>query len=117
MIKGITQTGKYTIVSGGNSANPYISPGAVGAGMVRWNSNMNYMEVNDGNMWKPIEANYASVGLTNEAESLLDWARQKREEELSMAEMMEKYPALKKARDNYDLIWNLVKDEQHKDTV
>ena len=117
MIKGITQTGKYTLVSGGNSTNPYISPGAVGAGMLRWNPNINCMEVNDGNMWKSIEGNYASVGLTNEAESLLDWARQKRQEELSMAEMMEKYPALKKARDNYDLIWNLVKDEQHKDTV
>jgi hypothetical protein len=117
MIKGISPTGRYTLVSGGNSANPYISPGAAGAGMLRWNPNTNCMEVNDGNMWKPIETNYASVGLTPEAESLLDWARQKRQEELSMAEMMEKYPALKKARDNYDLIWNLVKDEQRKDTI
>jgi hypothetical protein len=117
MIKGITQTGKYTLVSSGNSTNPYISPGAVGAGMLRWNPNINCMEVNDGNMWKTIETNYASVGLTPEAESLLDWARQKRQEEQTMSKMMEKYPALKKARDNYDLIWNIVKDEQHKDTI
>jgi hypothetical protein len=117
MIKGITQTGKYTIVSGGTSTDPYISPGAMGAGMVRYNSNMNCMEVNDGNSWRQLGMNYASVGLTPEAESLLDWARQKQQEELSVAAMMEKYPALKKARDNYDLIWNLIKDEQHKNSL
>jgi hypothetical protein len=60
---------------------------------------------------------FANVELTPEAESLLDWARQKRQEEQSITEMMEKYPALKKARDNYELIWNLVKDEQYKNSV
>jgi hypothetical protein len=78
---------------------------------------MNTMEVNDGVSWKTLDTNYASVGLTPEAESLLDWAKKKQAEEQSMAEMMERYPALKKARDNYELIWNIVKDEQHKDTL
>ncbi len=117
MIKGITPTGRYTIVSGGNSINPYISPGAAGAGMVRYNPNMNCMEVNDGNSWITLGMNYASVGLTPEAESLLDWARQKQQEEQAIQTMIDKYPALKKAKDNYDLIWNLIKDEQHKNSV
>ena len=117
MIKGISPSGRYTVVSGGNVTNPYISPGSAGAGMLRWNPNMNTMEVNDGVSWKTLDTNYASVGLTPEAESLLDWAKKKQAEEQSMAEMMERYPALKKARDNYELIWNIVKDEQHKDTL
>lgn len=116
MISGIVPNGKYVTVSGGTS-NPYISPGAVGAGMVRWNSNMNCMEVSDGNSWKLLTAGSASIGLSGEAEMLLDWAREKRAEEQQMQEMMDKYPALKKARDNYDLIWNLVKDEQYKNSV
>ena len=116
MIGGIMPNGRYVTVSGG-TPNPYISPGAVGAGMVRWNPNMNCMEVSDGNSWKTLSAGQVSVGLTGEAESLLDWARQKRDEEQQMQAMMDKYPALKKARDNYDLIWNLVKDEQYKDTI
>ncbi len=37
--------------------NPYISPGASGAGMLRWNSGMNCMEVNDGNSWQQTKQN------------------------------------------------------------
>jgi hypothetical protein len=111
MINGITSNSRYITVSDGSSTNPYISPGAVGAGMMRWNSNMNCMEVNDGNSWKTLGMSYASVGLTGETESLLDWAREKRMEEQRLQEMMEKYPALKKAKDNFDILLNLVKDD------
>ena len=51
MIKNISGS-KYIMVSNSGSSDPYISPGSVGAGMLRWNPNMNCMEVNDGNMWK-----------------------------------------------------------------
>lgn len=111
MISGITSNSRYITISDGGSNNPYISPGAVGAGMMRWNPNMNCIEVNDGNSWKTISSNYASVGLTGETEMLLDWAREKRMEEQRLQEMMEKYPALKKAKDNFDILLNLVKDD------
>jgi len=114
MINGITQGGRYITVSGGSGSNPYISPGAVGAGMLRWNPNMNCMEVSDGNNWKTLSMDYASVSLTSEAESLLDWARQKRNDELRLQEMMEKYPGLKKAKENFDLMLNIVKDDYEK---
>lgn len=117
MIKNITGGGKYVIVNGGTSSPLYISPGAVGAGMMRYNPNTSNIEISDGNSWREMGSSYTSVGLTSEAESLLDWAQQKRSEEQQMQSMIEKYPALKKARDNYDLIWNIVKDEQFKDSV
>jgi hypothetical protein len=72
---------------------------------------MNCIEVNDGNSWKPLGASFASVGLTAETETLLDWAREKRTEEHRLQEMMEKYPALKKAKDNFEIVLNLVKDD------
>lgn len=102
MIKGITPNGKYIIVSGGSPSSTYISPGSVGAGMIRWNSNMSCMEVNDGNMWKTIEMNYASVGLSPEAESLLDWARKKRDEEVALQALAKKNSAVKIALDNLE---------------
>jgi hypothetical protein len=111
MINGITTGGRYITVSGGSGSNPYISPGSVGAGMLRWNPNMNCMEVSDGNIWKTLSMDYASVSLTPEAESLLDWARQKKQEEQSLEAMMEKYPGLKKAKENFDLMLNIVKDD------
>ncbi len=100
MIKGITQTGKYTVVSGGTSSNPYISPGAAGAGMVRWNPNMHQLEVNDGNSWQQISMNFATVGLTVEAELLLDWAREKMREEQEMKRLAEHHPAVAIAIEN-----------------
>jgi len=100
MIKGITQSGRYTVVSGGTASNPYISPGATGAGMVRWNPNMSQLEVNDGNNWQSIAMSFASVGLTSEAESILDWARNKMREEFEMKALAEQHPAVKIALEN-----------------
>ena len=102
MIKGINPNGKYITVSGGSPSSTYISPGSVGAGMIRWNSNMSCMEVNDGNIWKTIEMNYASVGLSPEAESLLDWARKKRDEEVALQALAKKNSAVKIALDNLE---------------
>lgn len=114
MIKGITG-GKYIMVSGGSSSDPYISPGTVGAGMVRYNSNMNCMEVNDGNMWKQMGASYASIALDAEAESLLNWAKQERDKQRLREKRIQENPALKKAyeailraEENYDMLDKIV---------
>jgi len=87
MIKGINSSNRYISISGGSPAAPYISPGAAGAGMLRWNPNMNQMEVNDGNSWIGISMNYASIELTPETESLLEWARKKRDQEKNWYEL------------------------------
>jgi hypothetical protein len=116
MIKGITG-GRYITVVGGSSTDPYISPGAMGAGMVRYNSNMNCMEVNDGNMWKQLGVNYANVELTGEAQYILDWAKQKMAEEKQLDELCEKYPGLRKARDNYETFLALVRSESVPESI
>ena len=117
MIKGITG-GRYVLVSGGSSDNPYISPGSVGAGMVRYNPNMNCMEVNDGNMWKTLGMSYATVALNAEAESLLDWARQQRDQQQLREKRIQENPALKKAYEaiqraeaNFDILDKIIGDD------
>ena len=111
MINGINSSSRYITVTGGSNSGPYISPGSSGAGMVRWNSNMNQLEVNDGNTWLTLSINNVSVDMTPEAERLLDWAREKRDEEAKLNAMMEQYPALRKAKENFDLMLNIVKDD------
>lgn len=111
MINGIVSNSRYLHVNGGSPNQPYISPGAAGAGMVRFNPNMNQLEVNDGNTWIPFSGSYASIELTPEMEMLLDWAREKQQEDLKLQAMMEQYPALKKAKENFDVVLNLVKDD------
>lgn len=104
MIKGISQSGRYINISGGTGSAPYISPGSAGAGMVRWNPNMGQLEVNDGSIWLALSANYASIGLTDEAIRLLDWANKKMIEELQMTALADKHPAVAIALENLNKV-------------
>lgn len=118
MIKGINSNGRYLTVSGGSPSSTYISAGAVGSGMMRYNGNMNCIEVNDGSMWKQLESSYATVNLSPEAESLLEWARLERTKQRVLEERIEQNPALKKAyeavlraQENFDMLDRIVGDD------
>jgi len=86
MIKGINSQGRYTMVTGGGPMTTYVNTnsGNQGVGNMRFNTSTQNFEVYDGHTWVMINSAYTSVGLTNEAESLLDWARQKRDEEMAL---------------------------------
>jgi uncharacterized protein YqfA (UPF0365 family) len=83
-------------VNGGGASN-YINnySGAQGVGNLRFNTTNQNMEVWDGTTWQILSMSYATVGLNSEAESLLDWAKQKREEEMAWKELAEKNQAVK----------------------
>jgi hypothetical protein len=108
MIKGVTANGKYMQITGGSPLTCYFSPGAQGAGQMRYNTNSNVMEVWDGVAWKELSSGYTSVGLSSEAESLLDWARKKRDEEQYLETMSEKYPIIKDLKQQLDMAVALV---------
>jgi hypothetical protein len=112
MIKSVNSSGRYIQIGGGIPMAPYFSPGAQGAGQMRFNTNSNNIEVWDGVAWKEISNNYASVGLTSEAESLLDWARTKRDEDMRFKNLMESHPGLKDLKEKLDLMTLLVSKEQ-----
>jgi hypothetical protein len=121
MIKGINSSGRYLTVSGGSpSTSTYISPGAVGSGMMRYNGNTNCIEVNDGNSWIQLQSNYATVELTPDGESLLEWARKERDKQWARDERIRKNPALQKAYEaiiraeaNFDILDKIVGETQH----
>jgi len=52
MIKSITSSSPYITVTGGSPMTPYFSPGAQGAGQMRFNTSSNNIEVWDGVTWK-----------------------------------------------------------------
>lgn len=101
MIKGLTQSSKYLTVSSGN-ASTYVNgySGAQGVGNMRYNTTNQNIEVWDGNNWIMLNMNHASIGMTPEAESLLDWARQKRDEELQYKNLASQHPAVAIALEN-----------------
>ena len=103
MLKDITASGRYVQVSG-SSGNTYVNgySGLQGVGNMRYNTANQNIEVFDGNNWIQLAMGYSSVGLTGEAESLLDWAREKRNEEIAWKSMAEKNRAVKIALDNLE---------------
>jgi hypothetical protein len=84
------------MVSGGFPATTYInaSSGYMNVGDVRYNTNMQRLEVYDGNMWVEINTSHASVGLTPDAEIALDWAIRKRNEEMMLEIKAKDNPAI-----------------------
>ena len=97
MIKDVTASGRYmTVYSGSTSTYVNGYSGLQGVGNMRYTSSQN-MEVFDGNNWIQLGMGIATIGLNGEAESLLDWARRKRDEELQLNALAETHPAVKSA--------------------
>jgi hypothetical protein len=90
-------------VTGGNSST-YINnySGQQGVGNMRYNTSNQNMEVYDGNNWITINMDHANIGLNSEAELLLDWAREKRNQELAWQNLAKDNKAVKIALDNLE---------------
>ena len=101
MIGTVYPTGRYVQISGG-TASTYVNgySGSQGVGNMRYNTSSQRMEVFDGTNWVQINLGSVSVGLNGEAESLLDWAREKRNEELAWESLAKDNQAVKIALDN-----------------
>jgi hypothetical protein len=96
MIKSIMSAGRYMQITN-TSASTYIngSSGLQGVGNMRYNTSNQSTEVFDGNNWITLNMAIPAIGLSYEAELLLDWARQKRDEELTLNKMAQEIPAIK----------------------
>lgn len=108
MIKNLTSSSTYITVQ-----NPYLPTtysNGMNVGQVRYNSSTQNMEVYDGNMWHII-ANGATVGLSGDADAAIRWAIEKQREELELKAKMAKYPALKDAYDQLEMVKALVYGE------
>jgi hypothetical protein len=103
MIKSLVTQGPYLVINGGYHNFPYISPGTAGAGHVRWNPNMNEMEVNDGISWRSLGANDTSISLTNDAQDALSWVLKKMQEE--------RHPGLRDTWEKFKIMEVLCREE------
>jgi organic radical activating enzyme len=124
MIKGINSSSQYITIQGGNPMQNYFSPGAQGAGQMRYNTNSNNVEVWDGVTWKEMLTSYASVDLSHEAQSLLQWARQTRDKELARdarirdnPSLQKAYEAIQRAEENFDILDKIIGDTVVKNAV
>lgn len=89
-------------------SKPYVSQ----TGVVRWNGQAQRLEVmGPGNDWYALDnGGSGSVGLTPAAEATLMWAQRKMAEEANLAALMEKHPGLKDAKEKFDIMLALTKE-------
>lgn len=108
MLNGINTGGRYITVSGGNST-AYVakshSHNSFMQGDMRYDFDSQCMKVFDGQSWQMMVSGVATVDLSYEAQTLLDWARQKKDEEMLLAKQAQENPAIR------DLV-NQIKDKQ-----
>jgi hypothetical protein len=98
MIKGLMGTGSV-MVSGGDTGVPYVPMNHENPiqGMIRvWGTDL---QVFNGSNWTVMPSSYATVKLTPDAEELINWARQKRDEESSLKALAKKHPTVADAVD------------------
>jgi len=107
----------HITVTGGMTGYPYISPGSQSAGMLRWNTNMNVIEVYNGNSWTELTSGFVNVGLSGNAESILRWAEHKMIRERELEKLAEENESVrlalehvKTAEEQLDIVSKLVKD-------
>ena len=116
MIGGIS-AGRYLEVNGGGpshvpksyNSNQYMT------GDMRYDLDNQCIKVFDGTNWQTMVNNYTTINLNYEAQSLLDWAKEKREEELHIKSLAQIHPAVadaleavKKAQDQVRIVAALV---------
>jgi len=92
-----------------SSNGSYVNTGASGAGSMRYYNNS--IQVYDGYTWVSLNGS-VSISLTTETEQLLDWVKQKRTEELNEQLLLDKYPALKSAKDSYTTVKQICEAEE-----
>jgi len=115
MIDQIYSNTQHIHVNRSGPAGPYISPGSSGAGHVRYNPNMNRLEVNDGSVWLELKYQDVSLTMSTQATKAIDWALRKMEQETERERRARDNPALQKAleairraEEQYELIDQLV---------
>lgn len=111
MIKNIHSSTNHIQISQGYSNAPPISPGAQSAGMLRYNTNSNCIEVYNGQAWFSIETN-ADILLSPVAQQALDWSIKKMKEEEQLQSLMSRHPGLKDLNDKFEIMKVLCQEEE-----
>ena len=118
MIKGLLGTCGVT-VSGGNTTMPYVPQNSNNPiqGMIRVNNQD--LEVFTGTSWQQMSTSYATVGLDQDTQDLLQWARAQRTMAMNRMTLAQNNPALlkaleaiKRAEDNFEILAAFVEHDQ-----
>lgn len=113
MIKSLTSGSPYLHVQNGYNGVPPISPGAQSAGMLRYNTSSNSIEVYNGVAWFGVDTNI-QLNLSEAAHSALTWVETKMREEARLQDLMSRHPGLKDLHEKFEIMKILCQQEENK---
>jgi hypothetical protein len=113
MIKNIHSSSNHIQIGAGYSNVPPMSPGAQSAGMLRYNTSSNTMEVYNGVAWFSVETT-ADILLSPMAQQAMDWSIKKMEEESRLQSLMARHPGLKELNDKFEMMKVLCQQQENK---
>lgn len=95
------------------NATPYVNnySGQSGAGMMRYNTSINCVEITDGMSWHQYRPG-ATVDLSSDAQNALDWAYRKMQEEQRLSQLMAQHPGLRDLHERFQVMLALVQQSQ-----
>lgn len=111
MIKSIS-AGPGLAVAGGSTSQPYVNMNNASAGMVRYNGNNSNFEVYDGSSWMTMYSTVATVTLDYDVQTILNWARDKMQEDLRLKELAQRHPGIADLQQKLDIMIALVQQQE-----
>lgn len=119
MIDNIYSSSQFLTVNSSRGAIPYIHTSNPITGMMSYDGSSQSMKVFDGNSWQTIGGGSASVNLTPQAVSILQWAEKKMLEEAERNKLAETSPAIKdlmnqikEKEEQIRIVQTLIKEEE-----
>jgi hypothetical protein len=103
------------VVHGGQPISMYLSPSQPGmpaSGQLRYNNN--FIEVFDGVSWCSI-TQHCSITLDSDTQVVVQWAKQKMQEDRELENLAKEYPMLADAMRDLEVIKTLVKGKRNHD--
>ncbi len=106
MLNRINTGGRYITVTGGDSTT-YVSKSynsnTFMQGDMRYDLESQCIKVWDGQNWQAIVGSNATIDLSYEAQTLLDWVRRKKDEEYLLEKQAQESPVIKDLVDQIKL--------------
>jgi hypothetical protein len=102
MINTIDSKSEY-LEGGYSQGGPIFNGIANNSGKVRYNPQRRSMQTYNGIEWVDIEQS-VSIGLSQDAENIMAWAKNKMEQEANLKDAMEQHPGLKDAYEKFEIM-------------
>jgi len=105
--------GSVWVTVGHTGTTPYfnIQNNQLLLGQVRWNPNLQCLEVYDGTVWHP-KRDVTTVDLSSEAKELMEWIRVRRQREQQIDELVASHPALRDLHEQFEMMLKLVQQDE-----